>query len=225
MKYRIFAVLVLMFALSPSALAQDFGKDYRIELAAFFGYTFSEGINVGPDNISGGRLIDKITPTSGPTWGFQADLLAGEMNGFGFQYSEQLSKMELSGAEGQKVEITDMTVRNYHGMFTFNFGAPDAPLRPFLFIGLGMTSYAPDNIEGNSVESKKKFSTTGGGGVKLYRSDHIGIRLAARWTPTFIRSDPSGYWCSPFWIGGCWIIEEPNYSHQLEVSAGVTLRF
>ena len=98
MQYRIFAVLVLMFALSPSALAQDFGKDYKIELTAFFGYTFSEGINVGPDNISGGRLIDKITPTSGPTWGFQADFLAGEMNGFGFQYSEQLSKMELSGA-------------------------------------------------------------------------------------------------------------------------------
>ncbi|MCH8017064.1 MAG: hypothetical protein IH917_10615, partial [Acidobacteria bacterium] len=136
MRYRIFAVWVLMFALSPLALAQDFGKDYKMELTAFFGYTFSEGISFGPDNISGGRLIDKITPTSGLTWGFQADLLAGEMNGFGFQYSEQLSKMELSGAEGQKVEITDMTVRNYHGMFTFNFGAPDAPLRPFLFIGL-----------------------------------------------------------------------------------------
>ena len=59
----------------------------------------------------------------------------------------------------------------------------------------------------------------------MYRSDHIGVRLAARWTPTYIRSDPGGYWCSPFWLGGCWIIEEPNYSHQLEFSGGVTLRF
>jgi len=225
MKCRIFAVLLLMFALSPLALAQDFGKDYKMELSAFFGYTLSEGINFGPDNISGGLLIDKITPKSGLGWGFQADLLAGEMNAFGFQYSEQSSKMELSAADGQKVEITDMIVRNYHGMFTFNFGAPDAPLRPFLFIGLGMTEYSPDDIQGNSVESRSKFSTTGGGGVKLYRSDHLGIRLAARWTPTYIRSDPSGYWCSPFWIGGCWIIEEPNYSHQFEFSGGLTLRF
>ena len=155
MKCRIFAVLVLMFALSPVALAQDFGKDYKMELTAFFGYTLSEGINFGPDNISGGLLIDKITPKSGLGWGFQADLLAGEMNGFGFQYSEQFSKMELSTADGQKVEITDMRVRNYHGMFTFNFGAPDAPLRPFLFIGLGLTEYSPDDIQGNSVDKKK----------------------------------------------------------------------
>ncbi len=42
------------------------------------------------------------------------------MNAFGFQYSDQSSKMELSTAEGQKQEITDMSVRNYHGMFTFN---------------------------------------------------------------------------------------------------------
>ena len=226
MKCRIFAVLVLMLALSPLALAQDFGKDYKMELTAFFGYTLSEGINFGPDNISGGRLIDKITPKSGIGWGFQADLLAGEMNAFGFQYSEQWSKMELSAADGQNVEITDMSVKNYHGMFTFNFGAPDAPLRPFLFIGLGMTQYTPDDIEGNSVEGKSKFSTTGGGGVKLFQSEHLGVRLSARWTPTYIRSDPSGFWCSPYWIGGvCWIIEEPNYSHQFEFNGGVILRF
>jgi len=225
MKYRIFAVLVLMFALSPSGLAQDFGKNYKLEFAAFFGYTFSEGIRFGPDNISGGRLIDKITPKSGPTWGFQADLLAGEMNGFGFQFSEQWSKMELTGAAGEKVEITDMKVRNYHGIFTFNFGAPNDTLRPFLFIGLGMTQYSPDNIQGNSVDSFSKFSTTGGGGVKLFQNKHLGVRLSARWTPTYIRSKPGGFWCSPYWLGGCWIINEPNYSHAVEMAGGLILRF
>ncbi len=222
MNCRILAVLVLMFALSPLALAQD----YKMELSAFFGYTLSEGINFGADNISGGLLIDKITPTSAPGWGFQADLLAGEMNGFGFQFSEQWSKMELTGAAGEKVEITDMKVRNYHGIFTFNFGAPNDTLRPFLFIGLGMTQYSPDNIQGNSVDSFSKFSTTGGGGVKLFQNKYLGVRLTARWTPTYIRSKPSGFWCSPYWIGGvCWIIEEPNYSHAVEMAGGLILRF
>jgi opacity protein-like surface antigen len=217
MKCRVLAVLVLMFALSPWALAQD----YKMELSAFFGYTLSEGINFGPDNISGGLLIDKITPKSAPGWGFQADLLAAEMNAFGFQFSEQWSKMELSAADGQKVEITDTSVRNYHGMFTFNFGAPNDTFRPFLFIGLGMTQYSPSDIQGNSVDSKSKFSTTGGGGLKLFQNKHLGIRLSARWTPTFIRSDPSGFWCSPYWIGGvCWISTEPNYSHQVEMTGG-----
>jgi len=222
MKHRIFAVLVLMFALSPLALAQD----YKLELTGFFGYTLSEGINFGPDFISGDRLIDKITPKSGPTWGFQADFLAGEMNGFGFQFSEQWSKMELSAADGQKVEITDMSVRNYHGMFTFNFGHPDAPLRPFLFVGLGMTQFSPNDIQGASVDSFSKFSTTGGGGVKLFQNKHLGVRLAARWTPTYIRSDAGGFFCSPYWIGGvCWVISEPNYSHAVEFSGGLLLRF
>jgi len=222
MKCRIFAGLVLMFALNPLALAQD----YKMEFSAFFGYTLSEGIEFGPDNISGGLLIEKITPTSAPGWGFQADLLAGEMNAFGFQFSEQWSKMELTGAAGEKVEITDMSVRNYHGMFTFNLGAPNASARPFFFIGLGMTQYSPENIQGNSVDSKSKFSTTGGGGVKLFPTEHLGIRLSARWTPTYIRSDPSGFFCSTFWIGGvCWVIEEPNYSHQFEFTGGLIFRF
>ena len=165
-----------------------------MELTAFFGYTLSEGINFGPDNISGGRLIDKITPKSGIGWGFQADLLAGEMNAFGFQYSEQWSKMELSAADVQNVEITDMSVKNYHGMFTFNFGATGCtPQTLHFLLRLGMTQYTPDDIEGNSVEGKSKFSTTGGGGVKLFQSEHLGVRLSARWTPTYIRSDPSGF--------------------------------
>ena len=42
MKCRIFIVLVLMFALSPLAMAQDF----KMELTPFFSYTLSEGTNV-----------------------------------------------------------------------------------------------------------------------------------------------------------------------------------
>ena len=60
MKCRIFAVWVLMFALSPLALAQD----YKMKLTAFFGYTLSEGIDFGLSEIVGGLFTDKITPKS-----------------------------------------------------------------------------------------------------------------------------------------------------------------
>jgi hypothetical protein len=210
-----------MFALSPLALAQD----YIMEVTPFFGYTLSNGIDVNPASLPGGAIVNRITPKSGFSWGFQADVLASEMFAMGFLYSAQSSKLELREVNGQKNEITDMKVRNYHGMFTLNLGEEDAPAKPFIFLGLGATQYAPDDITGNPTDSETKFSTTWGGGMKMYMSEHIGVRLGARWTPTYIKSDPAGYWCNPFWPGGCWLVSDPHYSHQFEFNGGVILRF
>jgi opacity protein-like surface antigen len=221
MKCKIFLVLALMFALSPLARAQD----YKMELIPFFGYTLSNGIDFTAADIGNGVIVDRITPVSGFTWGFQADVLASEMFAIGFQYSDQSSKLELREVSGQKNEITDLNVRNYHAMFTLNLGDERAPARPFIFLGLGATQYSPDDIMGSSVDSETKFSTSWGGGVKWYGSDHIGVRMGIRWTPTYISSNPAGYWCSPFWPGGCWLISEANYSHQFEFNGGLILRF
>ena len=160
---------------------------------------------------------------SGLGWGFQADLLASEVFAMGFQFASQSSKMELGIQGGQKQEITDMKVRNYHAIFTLNLGEEDAITKPFLFGGLGATQYSPDDIQGNNVDSRTRFSTTWGGGVKWYGTDHLGVRMTARWTPTYINTDPGGYWCSPYW--GFWIVGEANYSHQFEFNAGLILRF
>ncbi len=221
MKCKIFVVLTIMFALSPLARAQD----YKMELIPFFGYTFSNGVDVAIADAGSGVLVDKITPKSGVTWGFQADVLASEAFAIGFLYSEQFSTLELREVSGNKNDITDMKVRNYHGMFTLNLGEEDAPAKPFIFLGLGATQYSPDDIAGNPTDSETKFSTTWGGGMKMYMSEHIGVRLGARWTPTYIKSDPAGYWCNPFWPGGCWLVSEAHYSHPFEFNAGLILRF
>ena len=47
--------------------------------------------------------------------------------------------------------------------------------------------------------------------------------LEARWTPTYIKSDAEGWWCDPYW--GCYVVGNPQYSYQLELSGGITLRF
>ena len=221
MKFRIVLVLALMFSLSPLAQAQD----YRMEVTPFFGYTFSTGVDVAIADSGSGVFVDKITPKSGFTWGFQADVLAGESFAIGFLYSNQFSKLELREVGGQKTDITDAKVRNYHAMFTYNVGDEDEPMRPFIFAGLGATQYAADDILGNPTDSNSRFSTTWGGGVKWYGTDHIGVRTGLRWTPTYIKSDPAGYWCNPFWPGGCWLVSEAHYSHQWQFDAGLILRF
>ena len=59
--------------------------------------------------------------------------------------------------------------------------------------------------------------------MKIYPADgNIGIKLAARWTPTYIKSDPGGVWCDPFW--GCFTTGNPQYSNQFEFSGGLSVR-
>jgi hypothetical protein len=59
--------------------------------------------------------------------------------------------------------------------------------------------------------------------VKIYPTKVVGFRAEARWTPTYIKSDAAGWWCDPFW--GCYVVGNAQYSNQIELSGGITLRF
>ena len=216
----VFSVLVAMSG--AVGLAQD---EYKIELTPFIGYTFSEGVDINSTNIGSGQFVNRISPTSGLSYGFTVDWLATESFALGFNFNQQDSNLEGRIQGSGKRNFTDMKVRNYHGIFTYNFGDEDSIMRPFLFGGLGATQYSPGEIEGNSSDSNTRFSTTWGGGVKYFVSENIGIKGTGRWTPTYIKSDPGGVWCNPWYPWSCWVVGNPNYSHQFEMSAGVTFRF
>ena len=59
--------------------------------------------------------------------------------------------------------------------------------------------------------------------MKIYPSRTAGLRLQARWTPTYIKSDSEGCWCDPYW--GCYVVGDAQYSNQYELTAGLTIRF
>lgn len=220
MGFRVLIVTSFLLVVNSAMWAQP-----RVEITPFAAYTFSEGINFNAADIGSGVTISRLTPKSGVSYGFQADWLASERFAIGFLFNNQHSKLEASILGGGKTELTDMKVRNYHAVFTIDLAEEDARVRPFFFGGLGATQYSPDDIMGNSIQSTTRFSTTWGGGVKTYVSEDIGFRFTGRWTPTYYNSDPAGIWCSPFWAFGCWVVSESNYSHQFELSAGVTFRF
>ena len=219
---RIFRKVILLAGLTLMLTPSVWAQEYRVEFSGFFGYTFSEGFEIDPV-VFGGEAFDKINPTSALSYGFTFDVLVTENMAVGFLFNQQRSTLEASGTN--KVEFTDMNVNNYHGIFTYNWGDEDSMVRPFIFGGLGATQYQPADIEGNSVESSTRFSTTWGGGVKAYPGRNVGFKAMARWTPTYIKSDPAGIWCSPYWFWGCYQLVDTDYSNQLELSAGVTFRF
>ncbi len=168
-----------------------------------------------------GQIYNEVNPKSGLVYfGFQVGVFVTENAEVGFLWNRQESKLEGKGTT--TTEFADMPIYNYHGVFTYNFGESDAQARPFLFGGLGATQYKPEDVNGVNVSSETVFSTTWGGGVKVYPSPSVGVTAMARWTPTYIKSDPAGYWCGFY---GCYLVANTQYSNQFELSGGVSFRF
>jgi outer membrane protein W len=217
---RIVTVMCVLAASVATASAQS-----KVEISGSVGWTFSDGVSGTPVISGDGNVYDRIDPKDSVSYGFTAGFLVTHNAEVGFMYGVQTSKLLLSGTNER--EIGDLSVSTYHGYFAYNFGEEDAPLRPFVFFGLGATSFSSvDTVilgQNRTINGESQFSSTLGGGAKFYFSKHVGARAAIKLTPTYIKSDAAGWWCDPFW--GCYLVGDPQYSNQFEISGGVTVRF
>jgi opacity protein-like surface antigen len=198
-----------------------------MEITPFLGYTFSEGIDLDDSETDTGDILEKITPVSGFSYGIDVGFIVQERFTFGFAFTQQESELELAVKGAGKTSLTDMAVRNYHGIVAYTHYDQDTMVRPFVFFGLGATQYAPSAIKGRDVSSETKFSFTLGGGVKIFTHDHIGFRFQGKWIPTYINSSDEGYWYGYYnpWGYYAYPVSTANYSHQLELTAGLIMRF
>lgn len=198
-------------------------QDYKVEVGGWLGYTFSEGVPVRDIEIDG-DTFNEVNPTSGPSYGFSFGVFFTESMEVEFAYDQQRSSLEGKG-RGVRRDFADMNVNNYHVNFVYNFGDDFDTLRPFIFGGLGATQFSPSDVMGSAIESTTKFSSNWGGGVKAYPGRNVGFKATVRWVPTYIKSEPGGIWCSPYWPFGCYQLVDNQYVNQFQFSAGVTLRF
>ena len=219
---RRLAVLVsFVTCLAPAARAQD----SRIELGASAGWTFSDGVTFDGVLAGDGNLYNSIGTKDAFSYSLNLGYFATPNVEVGFLFSQQKSDLEVGGTATRT--IGDISVDNYHGYFAYNFGDEDAKVRPYILGGLGATRYGSVPYSVGSVsgetESNSQFSTTWGAGVKLYPSPKVGLKLGVRWTPTYIKSDATGWWCDPYW--GCYVVGDAQFSNQFEFSGGLVLRF
>jgi opacity protein-like surface antigen len=212
--------LVVLIAAAPA-----FAQSPKVEVSGLFGWTFSDGVTGDPILAGDGNIYDTIDLTDSFSWGFMIGVNATENVEVGFLYGQQQSTLEIAGTSTR--EIGDLNVNSYHGYFAYNFGPADAPVRPYVLGGIGATNYGGVDFTvggtARSTESKTQFSTTWGGGVKIFPAPRIGVRAGVRWTPTYIKSDAAGWWCDPYW--GCYVVGDAQYSNQFEFNGGITLRF
>ena len=196
----------------------------RVEVGGFVGWSITDGVDSDPVLAGDGNIYDTVEPDDAAIYGFTVGALVGEGAEVGFRWAQQPTTLIISGTSER--EIGDMSITSYHGYFAYNFGEVDAPMRPFVMIGLGATNYGSVDatIAGvnRSLGGETQFSTTWAAGVKMH-ARAVGLRLAAEWTPTYIKTDSAGWWCDPYW--GCTTYGDPDYVHQVEFMGGVSYRF
>jgi hypothetical protein len=213
---------------APPAWAQG----PRVEVGATLGWTISDGVTGDAVTVPGAGTFDSIDPKDAFSWGLRLGFFVNPQIEVGFLLNQQQSALEVGGrtevAGGPtKVELGDEVVRNYHGYFAYNFGKSADTLRPYVLFGIGATQYTEieatlGNVQ-RTIGGTSRLSPTFGGGLKLQTSERVGLRLEARWTPTYIKSDAVGWWCDPFW--GCYVVGDAQYANQLDLAGGITIRF
>jgi hypothetical protein len=214
LKRAMIAAVVSVFVSAPAA-AQ------RIEVSGLFGWTISDGVDGQNVPAPDGRIYNRADPKDSAGWGFSVGGLITDQFEAGFLFHQQMSKLVVKGTT--ETELGDMSVNTYHGYFGLNFGEADSKARPYVLFGLGATNYGQVDFtalgEARSTSGETQFSTTMGAGIKYFMSPRFGIRAGMHWTPTYIKSDPGGWWC------GCYLVGDAQYSNQLHFVGGVTARF
>jgi hypothetical protein len=88
-------------------------------------------------------------------------------------------------------------------------------VRPFATGTIGLTRYA------DAADSEIRFSVAGGGGVKLFPTSKVGVRLGSQVSATLVYADARVLACSP---GLCFVGLDADIVWQIEFTAGLIVK-
>ncbi len=198
------AAMVLIAAFSPfPAIAADF------EITPFTGYTWGGQFN---DSETGARL--KVNETA--DYGVMVDINLDQQSQVELYFSHQATKLKADNGLFTGNPLFDLDINYYHlgGTYGMDYGK----IKPFLVGTLGVTHMVP---QGPGLDALTNFSLSLGGGVKLFATDHIGLRLEGRWFGTLFNGSGSAF-CT---TGTCAINVQGDLFSQFVANAGIIIAF
>ena len=198
--------MLACLAASAAAIAQQPEQSPRFELTPFAGYQSSEKFT---DETTGTRLKLESAPSAGLIFGMN---VAPDIQ-LEFLYSR--AKSSLSPEGGGPVP-TDIKVEYLHvgAIYVFSSGR----VQPFFGGTAGAARFSPD---APGLHSETNFSVGLAGGVKLFLTKHVGLRLEARVFATQVDSDSAAF-CNN---GSCRIFYDGDFLWQYTANAGIVIGF
>ena len=219
---RWLALAVVALVAGPAEAQQR-----RLEIGGTVGWTLSDGVR-GRLRGTSGLPVNGIAPDDGLSYSLFASYFVNENIQLGRQAARQESELRVTGETDR--EIGAMDVESYHVVSTTLLGDDELWARPYFLFGVGVTRFGRANFTGldglpRSFKPRMRFSPTIGTGVKFYLRprNKYGLNLGVRWTPTFLHSGSEGFWCDPYW--GCFLTNNSQFAHQVELGGGVQVRF
>ena len=202
--------VITWVGLLPSAFAQ------RVEVTGNIGYQVNGGLDLSTS------LFRRIEVGNSTNYGASVGYLFGELYGAEFQWNRtRADTIAQPQGAGSDIKVFTLNQNQYMGNFLLHFTHNESPLRPFVFVGLGASSLSTNRA---GVSGATRFAFSVGGGAKYNFSKHFGVRGQLKYSPTYITTTDGGYWCDPFW-GGCWVVGNDHFLHELDMTGGITLRF
>lgn len=197
-KWLLLFNLFVLLLLPAAASAQN--PDYstsaltrgRFELTPTFSYNFGGTLSAQDSEFFDFDLEADDSEAYGVTLGIplsrhtQIELLA----------SRQKTQLAYDGGLfGGSFGVADLDVSYYHVGGLFQWGS--GQVHPFFVASLGVANLNP-NVPGARAENK--FSGSMGGGVKIFFTDNIGLRLEGRGFWTLLDGNDDDY----YWDDGCY---------------------
>jgi hypothetical protein len=192
-------LLTLAFLCAVPAFPQGF------ELTALGGYTTPGGLK------HDSRTVEDLKLSGSSTWGATAGWFFSPRFGLEASWARVGSGVELSTAVATQ-EMFDVTIDQLQGSFVYQLGSSESRWRPFLAAGAGAAI-----LNSSDIDSEAKLSFNVGAGVKWLPWTRFGVRLHAKYTPTYL-NDAGSDFCDPFGFCQDWL-------HQFELMGGVVFRF
>jgi len=198
---RALTLTTCLFGQSALASAQAF------EVAPFAGYRFGGGFFE--------RLTGQPVDLDGAaSFGVAVDVPLVDELQVEVLYTHQHAHVLVPAHHQLPATRWRIAVDHWQGGGLQEFGG--GRVRPFLTGTLGLTRYAAQD------DSEIRFAVSAGGGVKLFPSRHVGVRLDGRVFATFVDADARFGVCSS---GGCVIAFRTDVVWQADFTAGVVFRF
>ncbi len=171
MKRLAFACCLLV---APTALWAD--GDYRFELTPHVSYHFGGAL----DADDAGPSSSKLDLEDGVAYGVSFEIPLSSNLQLELLLNQQNTELFFDGGIfGPDLEISEIDILYAHIGLLVQFGRP--AVSPYFVASAGLSNL---NADGRGAGSDTLFSVSLGGGVKVFFTDHVGLRFEGRgfWT-------------------------------------------
>jgi opacity protein-like surface antigen len=203
------AFIVTISLVSLVIPAYVYAADF--EITPFAGYTWGGDFK---DETTGTKLgVDETS-----NYGIMLDINQNNDSQIELYYSHQSTRLHTeSNGFYAGTPLFDLNINYIHIGGTY--GMDSGKVKPFVVGTLGVTYMDP---KGEGLDSVTKFSLGLGGGVKIFFTDHLGMRFEGRWFGTLFDGSGEAFCASS---GQCLIKVQGDVFSQFVANAGLVFAF